>query len=378
MTNRAGHALLILASTCSLMYVFPFWVAPASAQQGQSEIVIEGEFKGKEGDPAGDLSGIACRVERNGHTCLVVNDESPFAQLAKLRDRRLTSDRTVDLIENLGARLADNIPPAGTFGSEAKARPVLSTRCPDRPLNKDFDEFDGEGVAYTPTVSGGFFYIVGSHACGRGNPTRRRSTHLLARFRIDESGALAEPAELTWRLGEALLKADQVSANYGLLLTEEQKGLDIEGIAALSDDDLVLGLRAPLLGDSDAVILRVRASELFSAAPEQSPSVRVARVSLGGKAGIRDLATLPDGRLLILSGSPQQQPDIPQEIFIVTPSDQPVWEVKPALAKITPPRPEAKAEGIAVLGVAGRTVSLLVLFENIKKDKPVEYAIELP
>lgn len=31
-----------------------------------------------------------------------------------------------------------------------------------------------------------------------------------------------------------------------------------------------------------------------------------------------------------------------------------------------------------MLGVAGRTVSMLVLFENIKKDKPVEYAIQLP
>ena len=149
-------------------------------------------------------------------------------------------------------------------------------------------------------------------------------------------------------MGEALLKADPVSANYGLLLTEEQKGLDIEGISALSDDDLVLGLRAPLLGGTDAVILRVRASELFSAASEQSPSVRVARVSLGGKAGIRDAV------------------------------EPPIWPAQIIPTQITPPSSDAKAEGIAVLRVSGRTLSILVLFENAERDKPVEHTIQLP
>jgi Protein of unknown function (DUF3616) len=205
---------------------------------------------------------------------------------------------------------------------------------------------------------------------------------LLARFRVDETGTLSEPAELTWRLGEALLQADQVRAHYGLPLTTEQQGLDIEGIAALSDDDLVLGLRAPILGESeapkDAVILRVRASELFSVVPGQSPSVRVARVRLSGKAGIRDLAALPDGRLVILSGSPQQQPSVLQELFLVTPGEQPIWPAQIIPTQITPPSSDAKAEGIAVLRVSGRTLSILVLFENAERDKPVEHTIQLP
>jgi hypothetical protein len=36
------------------------------------------------------------------------------------------------------------------------------------------------------------------------------------------------------------------------------------------------------------------------------------------------------------------------------------------------------AEGIAVLRVSGRTLSILVLFENAERDKPVEHTIQLP
>jgi hypothetical protein len=100
------------------------------------------------------------------HICLVVNDESPSAQLATVRDRRfIANPRTVDLIAGRGARLADTVPPDGVFGSEAAARPSTVGRCPDRSIEEDFDEFDGEGVAWASGPSG-VFYVVGSHSCG--------------------------------------------------------------------------------------------------------------------------------------------------------------------------------------------------------------------
>ena len=338
--------------------------------------MLDGPFAGKDGKPARDLSGIACRPAGDGHTCLVVNDESPLAQLAGLHRRRLVPGRTIDLIANIGSPLAGATPPAGTFGSEAAARPVSSERCPDRNLDKDFDEFDGEGIAYAPAGSGGFFYVVGSHACGRSNASRRRSTHLLARIPVDDAGTPSGPAELTWRLGEALLRAEPIRDHYGLPLDRTRQGLDIEGIAARSDGELILGLRAPQLGN-DAVVLRVRASELFDATPGSRPSVRVARIPLGGGTGIRDLAALPDGRLLVLTGAPQDQVGIPQQILAVTPDDQPVWAVQRVLARITLPRPEAKAEGIAVLGTSSDAMSVLVLFEDVERDNPVELSIPM-
>ena len=44
----------------------------------------------------------------------------------------------VDLIESLGASLADARPPAGVFGTESSAAPVAAEGCPNRSLDKDW------------------------------------------------------------------------------------------------------------------------------------------------------------------------------------------------------------------------------------------------
>ena len=125
-----------------------------------------------------------------------------FAQLATVRERRLIAGRTVDLIAGRAARLADNVPLEGVFRFGGGGQ-TLDSRTGARTAasHKDFDEFDGEGVAWSSTASGGVFYVVGSHSCGREHNTRRRSTHLLARFRVDGNGAVerAGGADLaTW------------------------------------------------------------------------------------------------------------------------------------------------------------------------------------
>ena len=263
-TTPRGH---IIATVFSVTFACIGWYAPGAAQQNRTEVAVEGQFEGKNGKRAKDLSGIACRPPVGGeHRCLVVNDESPFAQLATVRDHRLIAGRTVDLIAGRGARLADNVPLEGVFGSEAAGRPTIAERCPDRSIEEDFDEFDGEGVAWASGPSGGGILRRWISLLRAESQTRRRSTHLLARFRVDGTGRLSEPAELTWRLGEALRHADPVSAHYGLPLDQDRQGLDIEGIAALGDgDELLFGLRAPS-PDGHAFILRARAGDLF--APE--------------------------------------------------------------------------------------------------------------
>lgn len=337
-----------------------------------------GRFEGKRNKPARDVSGIACLpIVSDERVCLVVNDESAFAQFATLRDRSLTAGATIDFIANLGARIATDPAPAGVFGSEAAGRPVAVGRCPDRDLAKDFDEFDGESVAWAPAASGGgAFYVVGSHACGRGSGTRRRSTFLLARIAADRSGRPTGPASLSWRLGEALLHADQVSAHYGLPTDRAHQGLDIEGVAA-AGENLFFGLRAPSL-DGQAFILRARAADLFAAGGQSAPPVQVARLPLGRDTGIRDLAALPDGRLLILSGPSQDQADVPQRLMLVTPGEQRDWPVQEALAAIEPSHAEAKAEAVTVLEATRDSLTVLVIFEDILKHHPREYVLALP
>ena len=270
------------------------------------------------------------------------------------------------------------MPPEGVFGSEAAGRPAIAGRCPDRDIEDDFDEFDGEGVAWASGPSGGIFYVIGSHSCGREHATRRRSTHLLARFRADGTGKLSEPADLTWRLGEVLKHADPVSAHYGLSLDRNRQGVDIEGIAALGDgDELLFGLRAPSL-DGHAFIVRAHAADLFAPGAGVAPPSRVIQLPLGRGTGIRDLAALPDGRLLVLSGAAQDQTDVPQGLSVVVPSDQPVWEARVLLPRIEAANADAKAEGLAVLAAAGGTLTVLILFEDPSKDPPLEYMLPLP
>jgi hypothetical protein len=67
-----------------------------------------------------------------------------------------------------------------------------------------------------------------------------------------------------------------------------------------------------------------------------------------------------------------------QVLFLVTPSEQPIWPAQTIPTQITPPSSDAKAEGIAVLRESGRKLSILVLFENAERDKPVEHTIQLP
>jgi hypothetical protein len=351
----------------------------AVAQEARSEIAVDGKFDGKKGGQATDLSGIACRPEdESGYSCVVVNDESPFAQFATLRNGRLIAGFKIDLLAGRGRRLADETPPSGVFGSEAAGRPIVAERCSDRKIESDFDEFDGEGVAWAPTGSGGIFYVVGSHACSRSSGTRRRSTHLLARIPVDRAGQVSGEPELTWRLGQALRRANFVAGHYGLPLNASQQGLDIEGVAALNGgEDLLFGLRAPSL-DGHGFMVRARAADLFADTSGPPPTAHVVRLQLGERVGIRDLAALPDGRVLVLTGSAQEQSGVPQRLALVSPTEEPLWTMQTLLPEVALPRPQSKAEGVAVLGVAADRVRVLVLFEDVSKDLPVEYALILP
>src|SRR5512135_3091351 len=106
MIRQAVRRGRMIAGIFSLILAYTGWWAPGAAQQTRTEITIEGEFKGKGDEKAHDLSGIACQPPVGGeYACLVVDDESSFAQLAMLRDRRLIAGGKVDLIAGRGAHL---------------------------------------------------------------------------------------------------------------------------------------------------------------------------------------------------------------------------------------------------------------------------------
>ncbi|KQO54960.1 DUF3616 domain-containing protein [Methylobacterium sp. Leaf85] len=313
-------------------------------------------LNGKNGKPAKDISGIACMPQKDGkRRCLVVNDENTGAQFITIEGHTITPGADIDLVGGGPSPNTLGTPPSknGCSGGEGK-----------------FDDLDGEGVAYAAP----YFYVVGSHGCSRGKAKFKLSTFVLARIRVDASGEPAGPdaVETTYRLGDALGLAETVSAYYTQDLQTDDgdatpNGLNIEGVA-VDGTRLFAGLRAPshdgktFVVEADVGALFAQGHEPLKAAPQVIP------LSVGRGAGIRDLAILPDGRLLVLTGPAQGQTDVPYSLFAAGASVNAKLE---PIGRLTGAEKGAKAEGVAVLG----DKRILVMFDSIKDGGPLEYTL---
>ncbi len=241
-----------------------------------------------------------------------------------------------------------------------------SVPCPR--ITEDFEELDGEGVAYAAP----YFYVVGSHGCSRKKGKFRLSTFILARIRVDQEGRpvdeagnvltggnMHEAVETTYRLSDLLPRVTDAGAFFGKGLDADSKGLTIEGIA-VQGENLFLGLRAPSI-DGRAFIVRANVDELFKPGREPAPATALLDtipVALGPDVGIRDLALLPDGRLLILAGA-ASGPEIPYRIFVVD-------QTGANLQELVPPQTDqpTRAEAMTVLEATDQDIRLLILFDQ--------------
>jgi hypothetical protein len=161
---------------------------------------------------------------------------------------------------------------------------------------------------------------------------------------------------------------------FGAALKAE--GLNIEGLAVIGGD-LFAGLRAPLI-DGKAVLVKVGIDALF--APGRAPlkaAPDVIPVALGDGAGIRDLAALPDGRLLALAGPTQNQTDVPFSLFKVALPDGAATQIATLAEERFEDRDgatrRAKAEGMVVLDAD--PLRILVFFDGPENGAPREYIV---
>jgi hypothetical protein len=138
---------------------------------------------------------------------------------------------------------------------------------------------------------------------------------------VDTAGSTAV-VETTFRLADALVAADVVGGSFGTELQGKDKkkdGLNIEGVVVV-DGILYAGARAPSI-EGKAFLVGVKIDDLFApGAGRLSAKPVVISLSLGQNTGIRDLAPLSDGRLLVLSGPTRDDPDTRYGLFLVAPA----------------------------------------------------------
>jgi hypothetical protein len=339
--------LAILPILCTLALLVAD-SAHAEPLKPDHKIAATFDFAGKKRNAANDISGIACRPPSGGeYRCLLVNDESKAAQFATLAQGTIRPEHSLPLIGDKASAASGRQPAIG---------------CPKQ---GGFGEFDGEGVAYADRM----FYVVGSHGCSRHSGEYRPSSFLLARI-APGNGETGTP-ELSWRVADLLGTAGEVAPYLGKPLDAESNGLNIEGLAVVGDR-LWLGLRAPSL-DGRAFLVGGSVAELFKPGSEPATGKpQLLAFPSGAQRGVRDLAPLADGRLLVLAG-PAQEQDVPYAILLLDPADPTAVRELGELRV----RKNAKAEALTVLAQERDELRVLVGYDGVKNGEFEEYRLKL-
>lgn len=319
-------------------------------------VTVGGDFLAKQGAIATDLSGIAAATPLGARRldCLVIDNETLWAQ-------RAVFDRDADHLE--AGELVPLLP------EDRNAIAAIGRPPDDGDFGPDEYILDGEGVAWLAP----WYYVTGSHSIHDHTDTGplradyRRSAHLVAR--VDATG---RTVELTFRLNR-VLESHRALRDHFLKSPNLAKGINIEGIAGYGRR-LYFGFRSPV-PDSEALILSVRADALFTPRADMAP--RLLRAPLGKGIGIRDLAAMPDGRLLVLAGPRNDG----AENFSIALFD-PNTERAETLGRL-PVYPGEKLEGLLLAGcdidrTGAGTASVVTLSDHPPNGNPRRFELDVP
>jgi hypothetical protein len=334
--------------------------APAEILPSSASWSVEPPF-GKGSAARQALSGVTCVADTK--RCIVVNDEKKYAQFFSIHPQQLVPEDVIRLL------------PDDIDGVEMK-------------------EIDAEGVAYSAPagLKIAHLYVVGSHGLSRKKGSFQPSRFFLFRFAVDSSTGLPtfdfgdeypEPAIERTSLLRDTLRNDPVIGSYA-----EQKldrnGVVIEGVAGLGEN-ILLGLRSPCIvnaGVAHAQLLRLPANELFKDKP---PSATRIGLPLGDNVGVRDLAAVEGGVLILAGRSDDDRGDGRYTCGEMRAPPRPLpsvwfWDGESDNARSFGPLPGVdagdSAEGLVVLDETDGVYRVLVLFDGIENGGPVEFVIE--
>lgn len=323
---------LILAAICSASLLAAGPALSQICERSADNIwTVESDFRGNKART--QLSGAACNEAIS--RCIAANDEKTYAQFFTVSGSKIIPDASIDLI-------------AGD------------------------DEPDAEGAAY----AGGSFYITGSHGNSRRRNKPNEESYVVARVNA-ESGTV-DAHSRKWR--GAIFRSEKLKPYAAQPLKDggpgQAGGANVEGIAVWRDR-MYLGFRGPSVGNN-AYALSASLGEVFNN-PDKDMSARDHEIALGEKTGIRDLAAVDSG-LLILTG-PVNEPDnegekVDRSIFHWNPETGKLDR----LAQLSPLTNGAKAETLVVLpdnGDKGR-FRVLLIFEGPPNGDPFECSFPKP
>ena len=336
--RRVANAKLLRAALWGLIVAFAdvgMAAAQTKLEPAATKWTVSENFE-KSRKARLNLSGAACATKVPPFaSCVIVNDEKKYAQFFSMDETVIHPGKVIRLTAD------------GKKGDP-----------------------DAEGAAY----DGGYFYITGSHGRSRHHPKEKnKSSYVIFRFRVDT--ATGKP---TFRVSDekvigvesshrirAVIKAE-VRKFYDKQLSKN--GANIEGIA-VRDGRIYFGLRGPS-DDGEAFVISVDARAAFT--PDKDLQAVSNKLQLGPYTGIRDLAAVADG-MLVLTGPVNEQ--------LVTPALR-HWDPKTGVLgparelQIPDKAKKGKAETLLILkDVEGEPWRALVMFDGVKNGAPTEYAI---
>ncbi len=238
-------------------------------------------------------------------------------------------------------------------------------------------EADAEGVAVLR--EDGAYYVTGSHGLGKKKADFQPSRCQVYRIAVD--AATGEPRAQGITVASLLPwveKHPDLASHVKQPL--QLNGFNIEGLAAQAGR-LWFGLRAPNL-NGVAFVIEADPAELFAGKTE---GMKLHRIPVGQGAGIREIAALRDG-FLVLTGNASAEATRKQPVTRAPGEDQKfvLWFWRPSgpgsyserIGEI--PEPSAKAEGLLILGEESGRLDVLVLFDSAAGGGPKQYRVTLP